>query len=198
TRRYFQVTRCNHCASPPCVPICPTAAMFRRPDGIVEFDREACIGCKACLQACPYDAIHIDPESGTAAKCHFCAHRTDVGLGPACVVVCPVHATLAGDIDDPASEVVRAVSTERVSVRKPEQGTRPKLFYIEGEDSALFPMLASQTAGYLWGQMPSEPAGCRCGREGWRAGWCARPPPRGRRTTSGTACRGTGRFRRTS
>ncbi|HKF41472.1 MAG TPA: NrfD/PsrC family molybdoenzyme membrane anchor subunit [Thermoanaerobaculia bacterium] len=165
TRRYFQVTRCNHCASPPCVPICPTAAMFRRPDGIVEFDREACIGCKACLQACPYDAIHIDPESGTAAKCHFCAHRTDVGLEPACVVVCPVHAILAGDLDDPASEVARAVSTERVSVRKPEQGTRPKLFYIEGEDSALFPMLASQTAGYLWGQMPSESAG---GYGDWR------------------------------
>ena len=159
TRRYFQVTRCNHCASPPCVPICPTAAMFRRSDGIVEFDREACIGCKACLQACPYDAIHIDPDSGTAAKCHFCAHRTDVGLEPACVIVCPVHAILAGDMDDPASEVGRALSTERVSVRKHEQGTRPKLFYIDGEESALSPMLASQVSGYLWGQMPAESAG---------------------------------------
>ncbi len=112
TRRHFQVTRCNHCAKPPCVPICPTTAMFQRPDGIVEFDSAACIGCKACLQACPYDAIHIDPDSGTAAKCHFCAHRTDVGLEPACVVVCPVHAILAGDLDDPGSEVARAVATE--------------------------------------------------------------------------------------
>lgn len=165
TRRYFQVTRCNHCASPPCVPICPTAAMFRRDDGIVEFDREACIGCKACLQACPYDAIHIDPESGTAAKCHFCAHRTDVGLEPACVIVCPVHAILAGDLDDPGSEVARAVSTERVSVRKPEQGTRPKLFYIEGEDSALVPMLAAQTSGYQWSEWPTGSAG---GVSDWR------------------------------
>jgi Fe-S-cluster-containing dehydrogenase component/formate-dependent nitrite reductase membrane component NrfD len=165
TRRYFQVTRCNHCAKPPCVPICPTAAMFQRSDGIVEFDSNACIGCKACLQACPYDAIHIDPESGTAAKCHFCAHRTDVGLEPACVIVCPVHAILAGDLDDPRSEVSRAVSTERVAVRKPEQGTRPKLFYIEAEESALLPMAAAQDADYLWGQRPAQIAG---GYDDWR------------------------------
>ncbi len=56
TRRYFQVTRCNHCAHPPCVPICPTKAMYQREDGIVEFDSDICIGCKACMQACPYDA----------------------------------------------------------------------------------------------------------------------------------------------
>ena len=164
-RRYFQVTRCNHCAKPPCVPICPTAAMFRRPDGIVEFDSDACIGCKACLQACPYDAIHIDPESGTAAKCHFCAHRTDVGLEPACVIVCPVHAILAGDLDDPASEVARAISAEKVAVRKPEQGTRPKLFYIEAEESALLPMLAAQDGGYLWAEQPAAGAG---GFDDWR------------------------------
>ena len=165
TRRFFQVTRCNHCAKPPCVPICPTAAMFQRSDGIVEFDSDACIGCKACLQACPYDAIHIDPESGTAAKCHFCAHRTDVGLEPACVVVCPVHAILAGDMDDPASEVARSLAVERVAVRKPEQGTKPKLFYIEAEESALLPMLAAQDAGHLWGQQPAAGAG---GIEDWR------------------------------
>jgi Fe-S-cluster-containing dehydrogenase component/formate-dependent nitrite reductase membrane component NrfD len=154
TRRYFQVTRCNHCANPPCVPICPTVAMYRRRDGIVEFDSDLCIGCKACLQACPYDAIHIDPESGTAAKCHFCAHRTDVGLEPACVIVCPVHAILAGDMDDPASEVARALATERVSVRKPEQGTNPKLFYIEAEESSILPVLAAQDEGHLWATQP--------------------------------------------
>jgi Fe-S-cluster-containing dehydrogenase component/formate-dependent nitrite reductase membrane component NrfD len=154
TRRYFQVTRCNHCASPPCVPICPTTAMYQRPDGIVEFDKDACIGCKACLQACPYDAIHIDPDSGTAAKCHFCAHRTDVGLEPACVVVCPVHAILAGDMNDPASEVARTLATNRVAVRKPEQGTRPKLFYIEAEESSIVPAVAAQDSGHLWSELP--------------------------------------------
>ena len=111
TRRYFQVTRCNHCANPPCVSICPTRAMFQRADGIVEFDKALCIGCKACMQACPYDAFYIDPDSHTAAKCHYCAHRTDVGLEPACVIVCPVHAIIAGDMNDPASEISRALAT---------------------------------------------------------------------------------------
>ncbi len=130
-RRHFQVTRCNHCANPPCVRICPVTAMYQRHDGIVEFDPRICIGCKACMQACPYDAIYIDPETQTAAKCHYCSHRVDIGLEPACVVVCPEHAILAGDMDDPASEISRTLATQNVTVRKPEQGTAPKLFYIE-------------------------------------------------------------------
>src|SRR6476646_6379520 len=116
-RRHFQVTRCNHCANQPCVRICQVSAMYQRDDGIVEFNPDACIGCKACLQACPYDAIYIDPDSGTAAKCHYCAHRTDVGLEPACVVVCPVHAILAGDLNDRNSEISRALATQRVRSR---------------------------------------------------------------------------------
>lgn len=139
TQRHFQVTRCNHCANPPCVRICPTEAMYQRDDGIVEFDNTMCIGCKACMQACPYDAIHIDPETNTAAKCHYCSHRTDRGLEPACVVVCPTHAIIAGDMDDPASEISEILGREKVSVRKPEQGTAPKLFYIEGAAVNLVP-----------------------------------------------------------
>jgi len=139
TQRHFQVTRCNHCSDPPCARICPTAAMFQRSDGIVEFDKDACIGCKACMQACPYDAIYIDPETHTAAKCHYCAHRTDIGLEPACVVVCPEHAIVAGDLNDPRSEISRLVAKHPVTVRKPEQGTRPKLFYIEGSRVNLIP-----------------------------------------------------------
>ncbi len=142
-RRYFQVTRCNHCANPPCVRICPVTAMYQRTDGIVEFDPAICIGCKACMQACPYDAIYIDPETHTAAKCHFCAHRVDMGLEPACVIVCPEHAIIAGDLDDPNSEVSRILATTQVVVRKPEQGTAPKLFYIEGNDAALHPTVMS-------------------------------------------------------
>lgn len=145
TRRHFQVTRCNHCANPPCVRICPVSAMYQRADGIVEFDPQACIGCKACLQACPYDAIYIDPEDGTAAKCHYCAHRTEIGLEPACVVVCPEHAIIAGDMDDPASEISRMLARESVTVRKPEQGTAPKLFYIDGNDVALHPTAVERT-----------------------------------------------------
>src|SRR3954447_13480828 len=82
TRRAHQVTRCNQCAHAPCVVACPTAAMFKRADGIVDFDKSICIGCKACMAACPYDAIFINPEDHSAEKCNFCAHRLDVGLEP--------------------------------------------------------------------------------------------------------------------
>ncbi len=156
TRRFFQVTRCNHCANPPCVFICPVKAMYQRADGIVEFDPSLCIGCKACMQACPYDAIYIDPDSHTAAKCHFCAHRTEVGLEPACVVVCPEHAILAGDLNDPGSEIARVLATQQVRVRKPEQGTRPKLFYIDAEESSIVPTLATQSVNMLWAQSPAQ------------------------------------------
>jgi Fe-S-cluster-containing dehydrogenase component/formate-dependent nitrite reductase membrane component NrfD len=144
-RRHFQVTRCNHCANPPCVRICPVEAMYQREDGIVEFDGSLCIGCKACMQACPYDAIYIDPETDTAAKCHYCAHRTDIGLEPACVVVCPEHAIIAGDMNDPNSEIAHLLAREEVTVRKPEQGTAPKLFYINGSDVALHPTATERT-----------------------------------------------------
>ena len=137
--RSFQVTRCNHCANPPCVRICPTTAMYQRDDGIVEFDSRSCIGCKSCLQACPYDAIYIDPSSGTAAKCHYCGHRTEIGLEPACVVVCPTHAIIAGDFDDPGSEISRYAASNKTVVRKPEQGTAPKVLYIDGDHIALNP-----------------------------------------------------------
>ncbi len=82
-RRAFQVTRCNQCADAPCTHACPTSAMYARNDGIVDFDKSLCIGCKACIAACPYDAIFINPEDHSAEKCNFCAHRIDVGLEPA-------------------------------------------------------------------------------------------------------------------
>jgi Fe-S-cluster-containing dehydrogenase component/formate-dependent nitrite reductase membrane component NrfD len=155
-RRRFQVTRCNHCANPPCVRICPVTAMYQRADGIVEFDPSICIGCKSCMQACPYDSIYLDPETNTAAKCTFCAHRLDVGLEPACVVVCPEHAILAGDLNDPASEISRKLSTAQVSVRKPEQGTGPKLFYINGNDWSLHPSATQTHDSYVWADKVTE------------------------------------------
>jgi Fe-S-cluster-containing dehydrogenase component/formate-dependent nitrite reductase membrane component NrfD len=154
TKRSFQVTRCNHCANQPCVRICPVTAMYQRHDGIVEFDPAVCIGCKACMQACPYDAIYIDPETHSAAKCHYCSHRTDLGLEPACVVVCPTRSIIAGDLDNPASEISRILAREQVSVRKPEQGTAPNLFYIEGDDVGLTPTAAQ--ASFMWSELISE------------------------------------------
>ncbi|HFC11577.1 MAG TPA: 4Fe-4S ferredoxin [Anaerolineae bacterium] len=149
--RHFQVTRCNHCANPPCVRICPTEAMYQRADGIVEFDSDVCIGCKACMQACPYDAIHIDPNTNTAAKCHYCAHRTEIGLEPACVVVCPEHAIISGDMNDPTSEIAHLLATQKVTVRKPEQGTSPKLFYINGNDISMHPTAVERVPeSFMW------------------------------------------------
>src|SRR3990172_8446396 len=154
TRRYFSVMRCNHCDNAPCVTICPTVALYRRPDGIVDFDGGRCIGCKACMQACPYAALYTDPEPGTAAKCHYCAHGVEVGLEPACVVVCPVQAIIAGDLDDPETTIARLVASQPTQVRKPEQGTQPKLFYLGAEEAALTP-----DAGALRGLRvrPGEP-----------------------------------------
>ncbi len=152
TRRVFQVTRCNHCANPPCVPICPVTAMYQRKDGIVDFSSERCIGCKACMQACPYDSIYIDPGEGTAAKCHYCAHRTEVGLEPSCVVVCPEHAIIAGDLDAYDGEISQLLAREPVRVRKPEQNTRPKLYYIDGDESAIVPTAARHERMYMWAE----------------------------------------------
>jgi len=156
TRRYFQVTRCNHCDNPPCVAVCPVAAMYRRRDGIVDFDPSRCIGCKACMQACPYDAIYIDPERATAAKCHFCAHRVEAGMQPACVVACPEQAIVAGDIDDPASEISRLIDQEPVTVRRPEKQTRPKLFYVGAKEAAIVPGQARNVGTYLFATVNTE------------------------------------------
>lgn len=158
-RRVFQVTRCNHCEKPPCVEICPVSAMFQRRDGIVDFNPEQCIGCKACMQACPYDAIYLDPTHNTTAKCNFCAHRIEVGLEPACVTVCPEQAIVAGDLDNPASEVAALVGRETVRVRKPEQGTRPKLYYVDADESAIAPTAARHEAFYMWSQRNTTVAG---------------------------------------
>jgi Fe-S-cluster-containing dehydrogenase component len=156
TRRSFQVTRCNHCEDAPCVEICPTTALFKRRDGIVDFDPRRCIGCKACMQGCPYDAIYIDPETETAAKCNFCAHKVEVGLEPPCVVVCPTQAIVAGDLEDPTSRIVHLTARHPVQVRKPEKGTRPKVFYIDGDASALVPGAAPSSSAYMWAQAPQS------------------------------------------
>ncbi|MBX7169842.1 MAG: polysulfide reductase NrfD [Pyrinomonadaceae bacterium] len=150
TRRLFSVMRCNHCADAPCVEICPVTALYTREDGIVDFDDRRCISCKACTQACPYDALYIHPETKTAAKCNYCSHRTDIGLEPACVVVCPEHAIVSGDMDNPNTEISKLLARETVSVRKQEKGTNPKLFYIDGDRVSLNPTATEIQDDYMW------------------------------------------------
>jgi Fe-S-cluster-containing dehydrogenase component len=167
-RRAFQVTRCNQCADPPCAAACPTAAMFQRPDGIVDFDKSICIGCKACIAACPYDAIFINPDDHSAEKCNFCAHRVDIGLQPACVVVCPTQAIIVnknkwgrGSFNEDTFTPNESVSSLndprphlRLQVRKPEKGTRPQLFYKGARPETLDPLAAKRPGGglFMWSQ----------------------------------------------
>lgn len=150
TTRDFAVLRCNHCTDAPCVRICPTKALFKRDDGIVDFDSDRCIGCKSCMQGCPYDAIYIDSDTHTAAKCNFCAHRIDDGLEPACVVVCPTHSIWVGDLDDPTAGISELVATQPTSVRAPEQNTGPNVFYLGADRATLDPLLAPVDRFYLW------------------------------------------------
>lgn len=155
TRRLFSVMRCNHCTDAPCVEICPVEALFIRKDGIVDFDQDRCIACKSCMQACPYDALYIDPKTQAAAKCNYCAHRIDVGLEPACVNVCPEHAIISGDMDNPESEIFQLLAKQPVSVRKPEKATVPNLFYINGDDASLNPTSTDKGGDYLWNSQTS-------------------------------------------
>jgi Fe-S-cluster-containing dehydrogenase component/formate-dependent nitrite reductase membrane component NrfD len=151
TKRFFSVMRCNHCEDAPCVSICPTRALHTRDDGIVDFDTDICIGCKSCMQACPYDALYIDPQENTAQKCNYCAHRVEVGLQPACVVVCPEQAIIAGDLDDPGSRIARMVATDKLQQRAPEQGTKPKLWYKGVESANIDPLAATDPGdGGIW------------------------------------------------
>jgi Fe-S-cluster-containing dehydrogenase component/Ni/Fe-hydrogenase subunit HybB-like protein len=150
TTRDFGVMRCNHCTDAPCVKICPTKSLFVREDGIVDFDSDRCIGCKSCMQACPYDAIYIDKNTNTAAKCNFCAHRVDAGYEPACVVVCPTHSIWVGDLSDPTSGIAQLVKGNRAMVRSPEQRTGPNVFYLGAERAVLDPLAAPVDASYIY------------------------------------------------
>ena len=151
TGRSFSVMRCNHCDDAPCMTICPTSALYRAPNGVVDFDDDRCIGCKSCMNACPYDALYINPETNTAHKCNFCNHRVEVGLEPACVVVCPTQAIVTGDLDDPDSAVSKIVARDKTAVRAPEQGTNPKVFYRGVDQASLDPTRTSiANDGMIW------------------------------------------------
>ena len=126
----FRPEQCLHGENPPCVPVCPTGASYQTKDGLVLVDPKKCIACGASIAACPYDARYLHP-AGYVSKCTFCAHRLEKGKVPACVETCPTYCRTFGDLEDPESPVAKALkAAERVDVLRPEQGTRPKLFYL--------------------------------------------------------------------
>ena len=155
--RHFSVMRCNHCDDAPCISICPTNALFRAANGVVDFDDDNCIGCKGCMNACPYDAIYINPATDTANKCNFCNHRIEQGLEPSCVVVCPTHAIKVADLDDPDDETTRLIARSETAVRAPEQGTLPKVHYLGAEAASLDPLrTAIAPDGMIWADTTAQ------------------------------------------
>ena len=159
TQRFFFPVLCNQCDDAPCVSICPTNALKKRHDGIVDLHSDSCIGCRACMVACPYDQLFIDPGTHTAEKCNFCANRVENQLLPACVIVCPTECRIFGDLDDPNDPLSKLVQHEAVTVRKPEKGTTPKVFYIGADDSVIQPEVAARPLTFKEGAVSLRPIG---------------------------------------
>lgn len=151
-RRIFWPMRCMHCEEPACLEVCPTGATSQRDDSIVMVDAEKCVGCKACILACPYEARTLWNEKagyfgecltpyeevaysghrlGSIQKCDFCTDRLAQGLKPYCVESCLTGALIFGDLDDPHSEVCLILGQGRIPFRlKEEFGTKPSIFYL--------------------------------------------------------------------
>jgi len=134
-RSFFVPKLCNQCDHPPCVQVCPVGATFKTDDGVILVDSKRCIGCRYCIQSCPYGARYIHPETRVADKCTFCYHRLVRGLLPACVEVCPKQARLFGDMKSIASPLGRFIRMNKLHVLKPSLNTDPKVYYanLDGE-----------------------------------------------------------------
>jgi len=147
--RLFVPVLCNHCADAPCEYACPTGATYFGKDGIVLIDYSKCIGCRACISACPYDArTYIDKErfyfpnvripydrnelsglSGIVQKCTFCSTRLEKGEEPACVEACPTSCRIFGDLNDPESEICQSINKQNAFRMLQELGTDPSVYY---------------------------------------------------------------------
>ena len=144
-------TLCMHCAAAPCLRACPTGATCRDQDGSVQINSDSCIGCRACMQACPYEARQFlwavnnywpdeaatpyekharkNFELGTVVKCDFCRARRAESREPGCVEACPTGARAFGDLDNPVSEVARLAGQDDASQMQADLGTDPSVWY---------------------------------------------------------------------
>ncbi len=160
-RTYPLPKPCMMCEDPPCVPVCPVGASFRNDEGLVLIDQTACIGCRFCMAACPYESRYFNttpppkvppqpfprsPEwpvpqvEDTVGKCVLCAARLPAGILPACVTGCPMGVLYVGDLttDVAVNSQGNAVKVseflrENNAVRlKEELGTHPRVYYVPG------------------------------------------------------------------
>jgi anaerobic dimethyl sulfoxide reductase subunit B (iron-sulfur subunit) len=98
-KRHFYSISCRHCAKAPCIDACPTKAIVKRLDGIVLVNQDECIGCKACLEVCPFGIPQFN-EEGLMQKCDMCLDRIENGQAPICVANCPTQALRWGTLAD--------------------------------------------------------------------------------------------------
>ncbi len=129
SKNFFVPKMCNHCAHSPCVQVCPVGATFESPDGVVLVDKTYCLGCRYCVQACPYGCRYIDPRTETVDKCSLCYHRITKGLTTACCEVCPMGARKLGDLKDPKDPIHDFLKDHMIHVLKPEMATGAKAYY---------------------------------------------------------------------
>jgi len=135
---------CQHCEQAPCVDVCPTAASFRRADGIVLINRHICVGCRYCEMACPYKCRNFVHEEvtdqkpyaprgkGTSEACTMCVHRVDADRIPACVEACGKEgrvAMLFGDLNDPNSAIAKRIASVNTAVIRSDLRTNPGVRY---------------------------------------------------------------------
>lgn len=97
---------CHHCAKAPCMEACPEKAIFKNELGVVLLRKELCIGCMACVEACPFGAMQFLEEENVAVKCDLCVHRIVEGKPPACATVCPTRCIVHGE----AQKIVEAMA----------------------------------------------------------------------------------------
>jgi tetrathionate reductase subunit B len=128
-KSFFVPKMCNHCAKSPCDQVCPVGATFTSPEGVVLIDEKYCIGCRYCVQACPYGCRFIHPVKKVANKCTFCYHRLKKDLAPACMEVCPTGARIYGNLRDPKSNIVMYLKEHTTHVLRPNLNTGSKLYY---------------------------------------------------------------------
>ncbi len=126
-RAYFVPKLCMHCDKPPCVKVCPVNATWITEEGVVLIDKSHCIGCKYCIQACPYGARYFNHHEKVVDKCTWCYHRIMRGMRPACVTVCPTGARMFGKLQD--EHIQKTLRERNIRILKPELNTRPKVFY---------------------------------------------------------------------
>lgn len=125
----FIPLQCNHCTSAPCQRVCPTAATYTSEEGVVLVDPKLCVGCKYCVEACPYKMRMMDHHRGIVIKCRLCIEMVREGGEPACVTTCPTQVRIFGDMDDPDSEIARFVAKNRATPLRPDLNTGPNIYY---------------------------------------------------------------------